>query len=92
MKIFVLLAFVAAASAANPTPYTTRNGATAYYMKLPKVNDRPIDRAWDNEFDSFILNGTYATPGQFPHVARIRIDRTTTYGTCTGSLISTNYV
>lgn len=70
MKVFVLLALVAATSAAIPTPYITKGGATAYHMRLPEVNDRPTyDLTKDNGIENFILNGTYATPGQFPNVA-----------------------
>ena len=93
MKVFILLALVAAASASFPTPVMTKNGVETYNMKLQMVNDLTIyDEAWDNEFDNFILNGTDAQPGQFPHVARLTIVRTTGSGQCTGSLISTNFV
>lgn len=59
------------------------------------VNDLSIyEEALDNpsDFDTFILNGTNAQPGQFPHVARLVIVRTTGSGQCTGSLISTNFL
>lgn len=93
MKVFILLALVAAAAAAGPTTVMIKNGVATYNMKLQMVSDLSIyDRAWDNdEFDNFVLNGTDAQPGQFPHVARVTIVRSTGTGQCSGSLISTNF-
>lgn len=90
MKVLILLALVAAA-AAYPSPIMIKDGIATYNMKLQSVKDISIyERAWDN-FEPSILNGTNAQPGEFPHVARVSIVRTTGSGTCSGSLISTNF-
>jgi len=90
MKIFILLALVAAASA-GPTTVMIKDGVATYNMKLQMVSDTSIyERAWD-DFVPTILNGTNAQPGQFPQVARVSIVRSTGSGTCSGSLIATNF-
>lgn len=82
MKAFIILALAAVASGSMlPTLVRTKNGIATYNKKLTMVSDTSIyDRAWDSEPENFILNGTDAQPGQFPHVARVTIVRPTGTG------------
>jgi Trypsin len=93
MKAFIILALAAVSSASMlPTLVNTKNRIATYNKKLTMVGDTSIyDRAWDSEPENFILNGTDAQPGQFPHVARVTIVRPTGTGQCSGSLIATNF-
>lgn len=87
MKALVFLLFVAAAKAA----YIVADDP--YHKFVEPASDLSI---YNFERDARILNGSNAQPGQFPFTARVSIVRTnpdgsTSGGTCSGSLIRTNF-
>jgi Trypsin len=92
MKLFIVLALAVAASALPNIPFNTDTFISHKVLTIP---DTPIEyNFWEdlNEFEPTIINGNNALPGQFPHVARMSIQRATGSGLCTASLIHAQYL